>query len=308
VYTPVIESVSDVTDLDICKGQTSGVINIGVKTNRTGAINIGTGATATSSGVFLGNSFTPTTVKGNLSVLGSFSYAGSAFNNLTSVLNTDNTSIYDNQTSGTLSIGGSTTRTGSISIGTNPTSTANGIFIGNNNNLVTITNLTVTGTLTAPSSTTSFNTLTTTLATDTASLYNNQTSGIINLGNDVSRTGSIFIGNGNTQINVGSYRFTGLNIEGIFPTSVTYSIMNNLTTAHLRIGHSMTSGNLELANNKTAGDINIINNGVSSGNINIMDNGNGIINMIRNSTTTGAVNIANTWKIWKNNFEFYNFP
>jgi len=36
------------------------------------------------------------------------------------------------------------------------------------------------------------------------------------------------------------------------------------------------------------------------------DNCDGAINLVRNSTTTGHVNIANTFKIWRNNFEFYN--
>jgi hypothetical protein len=48
-----------------------------------------------------------------------------------------------------------------------------------------------------------------------------------------------------------------------------------------------------------------MNNLPSSGSFNIGDNCNGAINLVRNSTTTGHVNIANTFKIFRNNFEYY---
>jgi len=48
-----------------------------------------------------------------------------------------------------------------------------------------------------------------------------------------------------------------------------------------------------------------MNNLPSSGNFNIGDNCNGAINLVRYSTTTGHVNIANTFKIFRHNFEFY---
>jgi len=111
----------------------------------------------------------------------------------------------------------------------------------------------------------------------------------------------------NNTVNLGgAYRFTGANIEGITDGTTTYGIMNNITTASVRIGHSMTSGTLAIGNNKTSGEVNIMNNAGGTGNINIMDNGNGAVNLIRNSTTTAYVNIANTFKISKNNFENYN--
>jgi len=204
-YIDRVDPIVDTGDFILANNQTSGIMNIGTKSNRTGAINIGNGATTTASGVFIGNTFMPTTIGGNLNVLGSFSFPTN-FNTISSVVNTDNTTIYNNQTTGTLSIGGSTTRTGSISIGVNPTTIANGIFLGNSFNPVTVNgDLTVVGTLTAPSTTTSFNTLTTTLASDTASLYNNQTSGIINLGTSTSRTGAINIGNGATSTAAGIF-------------------------------------------------------------------------------------------------------
>jgi hypothetical protein len=48
-----------------------------------------------------------------------------------------------------------------------------------------------------------------------------------------------------------------------------------------------------------------MNNVPSSGSVNIGDNCNGAINLVRNSTTTGHVNIANTFKIFRHNFEYY---
>jgi len=86
---------------------------------------------------------------------------------------------------------------------------------------------------------------------------------------------------------------------------LTYGILNNTTTSHIRIGHATTSGNLELVNNKTSGDVNIMNNGGGSGSVNIGDNLNGAINLVRNSTTGGHINIANTFKIFRNNFEYF---
>jgi len=110
----------------------------------------------------------------------------------------------------------------------------------------------------------------------------------------------------NNTVNLGGgYKFLGVNIDGITDGSTTYGIMNNITTANVRIGHSMVSGVMAIANNKTSGDVNIMNNLPSSGSFNIGDNCNGAVNLVRNSTTTGHVNIANTFKIFRNNFEYY---
>ena len=112
--------------------------------------------------------------------------------------------------------------------------------------------------------------------------------------------------NNTGQINLGShYAFSGSNINGLSDGSTTYGIMNNITTANLRIGHALTCGTVAIGNNKTSGDVNIMNNVPSSGSINMGDNMNGAINMVRNSTTTGHVNIANTFKIFRHNFEYY---
>ena len=108
------------------------------------------------------------------------------------------------------------------------------------------------------------------------------------------------------QISLGShYAYSGSNINGLSDGSTTYGIMNNITTANLRIGHAMVSGVVAIANNKSSGDINIMNNVPSSGSVNIGDNCNGAINLVRNSTTTGHVNIAKTFKIFRNNFEYF---
>jgi hypothetical protein len=109
----------------------------------------------------------------------------------------------------------------------------------------------------------------------------------------------------NNTVNLGGgYKFLGVNIDGITDDQ-TYGIMNNVVTSNIRIGHSMVSGTIAIANNKSSGDVNIMNNVPSSGSVNIGDNCNGAINLVRNSTTTGHVNIANTFKIFRHNFEYY---
>jgi hypothetical protein len=109
------------------------------------------------------------------------------------------------------------------------------------------------------------------------------------------------------QVNIGSqYSFYGSNINGISDGTTTYGIMNNITTANLRIGHSMVSGTIAIGNNKSSGDINIMNNVPSSGSINIGDNLNGTINMCRNSTTGGNINMCNAFKFYKDNIDFTN--
>jgi hypothetical protein len=128
-------------------------------------------------------------------------------------------------------------------------------------------------------------------------------------GTSILASTNIFTGTSNTFNNTvslgGGYQFSGVNIDGIGSSGATYGILNNITTANVRIGHSMVSGVMAIANNKTSGDINIMNNAPSSGSFNIGDNCNGAVNLVRNSTTTGHVNIANTFKIFRNNFEYY---
>jgi hypothetical protein len=142
---------------------------------------------------------------------------------------------------------------------------------------------------------------------ETIGLLSNLTGGELQLGSGLTN-GICSIGRSMTSgyVQLGQcYKFSGVNVDTILDGQ-TYGLFNNMTTSNLRIGHSMVSGVVAIANNKTSGDINIMNNSPSSGNFNIGDNCNGAINLVRNSTTTGHVNIANTWKIWKNNFEFYN--
>ena len=126
-------------------------------------------------------------------------------------------------------------------------------------------------------------------------------SSLLSLTNTWTGTSNTF----NNTVNLGSFKFSGTNIEGIVNGGQTYTFLNNITISNLRIGHAMTTGNLEIANNKTSGEINIMNQVPTSANINIGDNSNGAINLVRNSTTTGYVNIANTFKIFRNNFEYY---
>lgn len=145
------------------------------------------------------------------------------------------------------------------------------------------------------------------VANSTIGLFPAQIGGEIQMGSGLT-TGVVLVGHNMTTgyVRIGPYfRFTSNTLETEVD-GTTYTLFNNMVTSNLRIGHSMTSGTFAIGNNKTSGEMNIMNNNPGTQNLNIMDNGNGTINMIRNSTTTANVNIANTWKIWKNNFEFFN--
>jgi hypothetical protein len=240
------------------------ILNICQGTDHTGAINIATEPTATCDGIFMGNSFNPTTVNGDLTVLGTLTAGGftpgtSALNTITSVLPSDNVQLYENQTTGQLNIGNGTDRTGVINIGTNTTVPCGGIYMGNSFNETTVNgDLTVIGTLTAGSSVTSYDTLVTTTATTDASLYNNQTSGVINMGTDALRTGNINIGGSNALTNIGgnlsltsTKKISCNNIEATDPVS-RCNLFNNETTNIIVIGDGQTTGSLYLGTTNPA--------------------------------------------------------
>jgi hypothetical protein len=268
IKVPTIETSSTTTDLNIGNNQTTSTINIGTAALRNGPINIGTGSvSATASDITLGNGNVNTVIGGNLTVNGSFGLSTINSNLIKSILVTDNTNIYDNQTTGTLSIGNSPTRTGRIDIGTaNVTTTGTGVYIGSSLNPVTINgNLNVLGGFSFGSS--AFNNITSVLASDTANLYNNQTNGILNIGTSTTRTGAIHIGDGATAT-----------AGGIFIGNA----FNNTTTEKLKV-----NGTLTLGGDTTAATANLT---LTAGDLTVTG---GIINnnTIQSTTNTTPANI-----------------
>jgi hypothetical protein len=246
---PTIESSSTTTDLNIANNQTTSAINIGTASLRNGPINIGTGSvSATASDITLGNGNVNTVVGGNLTVNGSFALSTVTSNLIKSVLASDTTSFYDNQTSGTLTIGNSPTRTGPIRIGTaNVTTTGGGVYLGSTLNPVTINgNLNVLGGFSFGSA--AFNNITSVLATDTANLYNNQTSGVLNIGTSSSRTGAIHIGDGATSAAGGIFIGNSLNNVTIQDLTMTGTFKAGSIQAPVA-----TTGDVIIADQQTTG-------------------------------------------------------
>jgi hypothetical protein len=272
INSNLIKSVLATDNTNIYDNQTSGALSIGNAPTRTGRIDIGTAnVTTTGTGVYIGSSLNPVTINGNLNVLGGFTFGSSAFNNITSVLATDIANLYNNQTSGVLNIGTSSTRTGAIHIGDGAAAAAGGIFIGNAFNNTTTEKLKVNGTLTLGGDTTATtanltltagnltvtggninnNTIQSTTATTATNIMSNQTSGTLSIGNGSSRTGNIFIGNQAT----GGTAFIGssgmrtaiggdLNVEnGIIRTD---NIQTPLATDSMIICDQQTTGVLYL--------------------------------------------------------------
>ena len=268
IKVPTIETSSTTTDLNIANNQTTSALNIGTAALRNGPINIGTGSvSATASDITLGNGNVNTVVGGNLTVNGSLALSTINSNLIKSVLAADNTNIYDNQTTGTLSIGNAPTRTGRINIGTaNVTTSGTGVYIGSSLNPVTINgNLNVLGGFSFGSS--AFNAITSVLATDTANLYNNQTSGVLNIGTSSTRTGAIHIGDGAAAA-----------AGGIFIGNT----FNNTTTEKLKV-----NGTLTLGDDTTAATANVT---LTAGNLTVTG-GNINNNTIQSTTATTAANI-----------------
>ena len=345
-----LEGTASTSSISLYNNLTSGAINIGTNTTRTGAINIGTGSTGVTSGITIGNGFSPVTVGGNLVVnnnltvtgtlsASSLTYSSIATNTITSTGTLpDNVNFYSNQTNGILNIGVNTTRTGTINIGNGSIANTSNINIGNFYTTVTIGNTTnVTGNLvlsgsirvpsgtsnisiipnqtsgncqicdntdrtgalaiytnaTATTSDVSIGSLNTAVsiggnlkvnnvlassASTNTSLYNDQTSGILNIGGSTTRTGAINIGTNSTTtadgINIGS-AFAGLNING--PTRC-FSTLAMQTTA----GISLVSGDIGM----TSGGVTLTNGSLT------VTNGNIFTQVIRAITQSTDINIG----------------
>ena len=134
--------------ISFAQSQSSGLLNIGTLPTRSGAINIGSGGSSTSP-ITIGNetvNTTTTNLLGNTTITKPFMNVISAttatstpslFNNTT----TGNIQLANGQTTGSFSIGGGLSRTGSISIGQ---STQGNILIGTS--MISGTNLITMGT------------------------------------------------------------------------------------------------------------------------------------------------------------------
>ena len=100
-------------------------------------------------------------------------------------------------------------------------------------------------------------------------LATTQTSGILNIGTNASRTANIFIGNqaNNNIIRIGNFDISNNTIKSVsLPTAV---FTNGNLTGGLRIGESMTAGTHQYSFNQTSGSVQIAGGNRSSGNIEI---------------------------------------
>jgi hypothetical protein len=186
IYNKSLLSSGITDNVDLYTNNTTGTINFGTNSGRTGAINIGTGSTTSALGITLGNSFNPVTVGGNLTVTGtltagSLAYTAVSIDTINSVFNSSTVNLYGNLSSGTLNLGCNTNRTSGINIGTGSTVSSSDIVLGSSN-----TNTTVNGNLTS-----TIKVVTPKIEAATAgtavTLYNTST-GTINFGNTGSTT------------------------------------------------------------------------------------------------------------------------
>jgi hypothetical protein len=220
IYNKSLLSSGITDNVDLYTNNTTGTINFGTNSGRTGAINIGTGSTTSALGITLGNSFNPVTVGGNLTVTGtltagSLAYTAVSIDTINSVFNSSTVNLYGNLSSGTLNLGCNTNRTSGINIGTGSTVSSSDIVLGSSN-----TNTTVNGNLTS-----TIKVVTPTIhaaaPATSVSLYTTST-GAISVGN----TGSITTVNGslvstqkitaNDGIALGSNK--GIGFAGVPPT------------------------------------------------------------------------------------------
>jgi hypothetical protein len=260
---------------------TTGSINIGTG-QTSGLIMIGNNASRTASGtIFIGNNVN-TTIIGNLAVIGS-------------VLHPVNT------TTGNVEIGTGQT-SGLIMIGNNASRTASGtIFIGNNVNTTILGNLAVIGNVLHPVNTTNGN----------VEIGTGQTSGLIIIGNNASRTasGTIFIGNDVNTNRIGNVLITGTKIQqtgGDLTLGIVSNATNigNLTIYGEQIHNYNTDiGNIYIGTEQTSGQINLGNNAtrtatgtiyIGTGNVARTQIGNLVVhgNTLHHVSPTGNIDIG----------------
>jgi len=221
--------------------QTTGNMFIGGNSSRTGSINIGNNSTSTASGIFIGNSFAPTVVDGNLTVNGTLTASGFTFTSIvidaiTATFSSSTVNLYNNLVSGILNLACGTGRTGDINIGINATTPTSNIILGSLNTDTKIKGKLYTDTITTD----------TPSGTGDVRLYEDVTSGNLNFGCGTGRTANINIGiNATTptsNIILGSLN-TDTKIKGkLYTDTITTDTPSG--TGSVRLYDDVTSGNL----------------------------------------------------------------
>jgi hypothetical protein len=288
---------------DVYSTQTSGVLNIGTFTTRSGLINIGNGGSATND-IRIGtarNTAGVITIGSNNSDLNTLNLQSSIVNVGTSspVLSTNTVNIGNGQNGSTIEAlsllnvyDALVMNSGSIysPLGTSMVVSAPGLtddltLIGGNTialigttNITGTTTITGAGTITGQASAGSImtNTYNPFLATADVNINPTQTSGSLNLGTKIDRSGIIQIGNGvnaTCDIRIGTARTTGGTVSMGSNSSIANTL--NLQSALINVGTGSPVG--------TANTINIGNGNAGS-----------LIDLKNDTTITGATNINTT--------------
>lgn len=282
---------------DIYSTQTSGVLNIGTFTTRSGLINIGNGGSATCD-IRVGtarNTAGIITIGSNNSDLNTLNLQSSIVNVGTSspVLSTNTVNIGNGQFGSTIEVASLLNvndalvlNSGSMysPLGTSMVVSAAGLtdtltLIGGNT-IALIGNTNITGTLATTGQTSAGSIMTNTynpfLATADVNINPTQTSGSLNLGTKIDRSGIIQIGNGvnaTCDIRIGTARTTGGTVSMGSNSSIANTL--NLQSALINVGTGSPVG--------TANTINIGNGNAGS-----------LIDLKNDTTITGATNINTT--------------
>ena len=234
-------------DMKFGDTQTTGNMFIGGNTSRTGSINIGNNSTSTASGIFIGNSFAPTVVDGNLTVNGTLTASGFTFTSIvidtiTAIFSSSTVNLYNNLVAGILNIACGTGRTGDINIGIGSTTPTSNIILGSVNTDTKIKGKLYTDTITTD----------TPSGTGAVRLYDDVTSGNLNFGCGPLRTGLIRIGTNASAVTAGitlGDNNTDVTVVGDLIMSTTSKIYTNkLTTnapaTNAELYDDLTSGRL----------------------------------------------------------------
>ena len=209
-------------------GLTTGTINMATGMT-TGIINMATGMTTGS--LNLGSLTSNTNI-------GSWRFTGSSLL-ATSISSTYN--LLTNLTNQTLNI--ATTMVGSINIGS--AMSLGNINIGSQFTTNRIGNFTLSGNDITTGSASLATNLFDNLTSATCSICNSMTSGIVRIGSTMSSSGIITLGSSFSTINIGNFKFTGnFGMDANFTTQ-NYTLLTNLTSGNLTIGHAQNqTGNI----------------------------------------------------------------
>ena len=198
---------------------------------------------------------------------------------------------------------GATTNTGLLTIGieNDPTAaaTADKIslyaaggsgYVGVNTQKPTF-NLDVSGT-TNISNTLTVNKIEPTAITTQMDIATTQTSGILNIGTDAARTGTIKIGNASNTNTIGNFDISGSRIQVKSGTAV-FSSLN--TTGDIRFAENMSAGTHQYSHNQSSGTLQIASSTRNSGSIEIGNGDNNAshtMNIGNGTSNAGALKIA----------------